>query len=111
MTFDSKGKKLKVQEEAGCHYSHEETFEVCEFEVGSKPYHLGGDRFAVVKKYRGVTYVAIREYYKNKVNKDNRMLPGIRGINLTSEQWWKLTRNVMGISDTVRNKLKEDSDY
>lgn len=106
MTFESKGKK--VREEAGCHYSHEESFEFCELDSGSKPFHLGGDRFAVVKKYRGVTYVIIREYYKNKDKKDIRMLTGMRGINLTADHWWELTKYVLGISDAVRIKVKEE---
>lgn len=101
-----------MREEAGCHYSHEENFELFEFESGSEPFHLGGQRYAVVKKYRGVTYVAIREYYKNKKsqNTPNRMLPGIRGINLTADNWWHMTKSIMSISDAVRAKIKEDKD-
>ena len=54
-----------------------------EFEAGLKPFQLGGKRFAVVKKFRGVQYVNIREYYNMKGT--NRMLPGQKGINLTGE--------------------------
>ncbi|XP_071509066.1 uncharacterized protein [Diadema antillarum] len=92
--------EYKVVEEAGCHYSQEIGVNTCEFEAGSKPFHLGGKRFAVVKKFRGVPYVNIREYYKLKGT--NRMLPGQKGINLTAENWWKLVGAKFAISDTVR---------
>ena len=97
-----------MREEAGCHYSHEDSFEMCEFEEGSKPFHLGGDRFVVVKKYRGVTYISIREFYKNKDKDDDKMLPGVRGINLRADEWWKITRSIMGISEAVRLMTKEE---
>ena len=44
---------------------------------------VGSRRFAVVKKFKGVPYVNIREYYKLKGT--NRMLPGQKGLNLTAE--------------------------
>ncbi|XP_001179446.2 putative RNA polymerase II transcriptional coactivator isoform X1 [Strongylocentrotus purpuratus] len=90
------------KEEAGCHFSQEIiNVEKCKFEAGSKPFHLGGKRFAVVKKFRGVPYVNIREYYNTKGT--NRMLPGQKGINLTGENWWKLVKAKFEISDAVRD--------
>ena len=92
--------RFTVREEAGCHYSEEIKNDECEFEAGSKPFHLGGKRFAVVKKFRGVPYVNIREYYKLKGT--NRMLPGQKGVNLTAENWWKLVKAKYEISDAIR---------
>lgn len=98
---DRKGESW-VKEEAGCHFSQEIiNVDKCKFEAGSKPFHLGGKRFAVVKKFRGVPYVNIREYYTMKGT--NRMLPGQKGINLTGENWWKLVEAKFEISDAVRD--------
>ena len=93
-------KRLTIQEEARCRFSHELNSDQGEFETGSKPFHLGGKRFAVVKKFRGVPYVNIREYYKLKST--NRMLPGQKGLNLTVENWWNLVKSKCQISDAIR---------
>lgn len=89
-----------IWEEAGCHFSHELNSDQGEFETGSKPFHLGAKRFAVVKKFRGVRYVNIREYYKMKGT--GSMLAGQKGINLTAENWWNLVKSKHEISDTIR---------
>ncbi|XP_063955489.1 uncharacterized protein LOC129273183 [Lytechinus pictus] len=96
----SKENGYTMREEAGCHFSQEIRVNECEFEEGSKPFHLGGKRFAVVKQFRGVPYVNVREYYK--MNGSNRMLPGKKGINLTAENWWKLVGAKFEISNAVR---------
>ncbi|KAJ8048803.1 hypothetical protein HOLleu_01269 [Holothuria leucospilota] len=52
-------------------------------------FSLGGKRHVVVKVYRGIPFVNIREYFTKNGAKD-RFLPGKRGINLRGWQWAKL---------------------
>ena len=50
-------------------------------------FHLGGQRYAVVRRYRKATYVNIREYHGSGTK--SRMISG-KGINLKKEEWDKL---------------------
>jgi len=53
-----------------------------------------------VTKFRGKQYVSIREYYE----KDGKMLPGKRGINLTPEQF----KLFVSLGDKIGELLDDD---
>ena len=60
---------------------------------------LGGKRHVVVKRYRGVPYVNIREYFGGETK--DRLIAGKRGINLKLEEWNKLYGQVHHINAAV----------
>lgn len=55
-------------------------------------------RFAEVSKFKGKTYVNIREFYKDK---DDLIKPGKKGISLTLDQWKTLMENSEKINDWI----------
>jgi hypothetical protein len=54
---------------------------------------LGANRRVMVSKFRGTSYVSVREFYE----KDGEMRPGRKGISLPEEQW----RAVLAARDLV----------
>ncbi|KAJ8023225.1 Induced myeloid leukemia cell differentiation protein Mcl-1-like [Holothuria leucospilota] len=60
---------------------------------------LGGKRHVVVKRYRGVPYVNIREYFGGETK--DKLFAGKRGINLKLEEWNKLYQQVHSIQAAV----------
>ena len=54
-------------------------------------------RFVNVSEFRGKKLVNIREYYE----KDGKMLPGRKGISLTTDQWSKLKKYMDKIDDEL----------
>ena len=60
---------------------------------------IGGERFATVKAFKGVSYVNIREYYWNEVH--SKMMAGKKGLNLTAEQWLQLMSHTNDINNAL----------
>ncbi|OMJ67039.1 hypothetical protein SteCoe_35905 [Stentor coeruleus] len=52
---------------------------------------LASQRFVEVSKFRGKTYISIREFYEDA---EGNLKPGKKGISLTTDQWKKLCENV-----------------
>jgi hypothetical protein len=69
--------------------------EVLSFELSSKRKTYGK-----VKTFKGVAYVDFREYYE----KDDKLLPGKKGLFLTKAEWENIKRN-MGKIDAAFAKL------
>lgn len=49
-------------------------------------------------EFKGKAYVSIREYYE----KDGKMLPGRKGINLNLDEWKELLDNI----DTIQTEIE-----
>ncbi len=72
-----------------------------ENEKNAARFQIGGERYAVVKRFKGRPYVNIREYYTN--DNSTKLLAGKKGINLTPEQWRKLGMQSSKITEAVNN--------
>ncbi|KAL2345909.1 hypothetical protein Fmac_007194 [Flemingia macrophylla] len=58
---------------------------------------LSSRRNVSVKPYKGTTLVSIKEFYM----KDGKLLPGFKGISLSSEQWSTFKKNVPAIEEAI----------
>ena len=58
---------------------------------------IGGNKRVTVQKYDGKPMVHVREYYE----KDDKFLPGFKGIALLKDQWQILVENVDRISAMI----------
>lgn len=65
---------------------------------------LVGKRHVVVKLFKGVPYINIREYHCDGTK--NKLLSGKKGINLRTEEWRQLYEQKDLIHDSIR-KLKD----
>jgi len=57
-----------------------------------------GTKRVSVQKFKGKTYVAIREFYE----KDGEERPTKKGVNLTLEQWRKLSSSIQSIDKCLQ---------
>ena len=60
-------------------------------------FHIGGERFAYVKRFTGRVHVNIGEYYFNK----NKLLAAKKGLNLTAEEWMNLSERSKDITQAI----------
>ncbi len=60
---------------------------------------IGGERFVTVKRFKGLPYVNIREYYWNEDH--TKMLTGKKGLNLPAEQWFQLMGHITDINKAL----------
>ena len=58
---------------------------------------LGGSRRVTCGAFRGAATVGVREYYE----KNGEMLPGFRGLNMSTEQWGTLAAHVEAIDRAI----------
>lgn len=58
---------------------------------------LSNRRNVAVKAFKGTTLVSIREFYV----KDGKLLPGSKGISLSSEQWSTFKKSVPDIEEAI----------
>lgn len=65
--------------------------------TGSRLFPLGNDVFAIVKTYKGVVKLHIRQYYKPDNVKSTRLLPSRKGICLDEKQFHRLCQVKSGI--------------
>ncbi|KAJ2901879.1 hypothetical protein MKZ38_001312 [Zalerion maritima] len=61
-------------------------------------WELGNKRRLTISKFGGRVLVNIREYYE----KDGEMLPGKKGISLTTEQWETIVSVIEPVNGTLR---------
>ncbi|KAL5156237.1 RNA polymerase II transcriptional coactivator KELP [Glycine soja] len=59
---------------------------------------LSSRRNLAVKHFKGTTLVSIREFYM----KDGKLLPGSKGISLSSEQWSTFKKSVPAIEEAIK---------
>ena len=57
-------------------------------EKNAVAFHIGGERYAVVKRFKGRVFVNLREYYVKEGT--SKLLAGKKGLNLTSDEWKQL---------------------
>ena len=62
-------------------------------------FHIGGGRYAFVKRFKDRVYVNIREYYYNE-NK-TKLLAGKKGLNLSAEEWKNLHAQGADVTEAV----------
>ena len=62
-------------------------------------FQIGGERYVYIKRFKGHFYVNIREYYFNE-NK-TKLLAGKKGLNLTAEEWLKLSEQSQAITQAM----------
>ncbi len=61
---------------------------------------LGRSRYLTVKKYRGLTYVHIREFGTNPETGD--LIPSKRGITLLPEEWSALKQGALLVDSLIK---------
>lgn len=61
---------------------------------------LGKNRRLTVRSFKGKVYVDIREFYM----KDDKMLPGKKGISLSPEQWKMLIEKKDEIDEAIKEQ-------
>ena len=59
-------------------------------------FHIGGERYAVVKRFKGRVFVNLREYYAKEGS--SKLLAGKKGLNLTSDEWKQLAEQSANIT-------------
>ncbi|OMJ90781.1 hypothetical protein SteCoe_6760 [Stentor coeruleus] len=59
---------------------------------------LSSQRFVEASKFRGKTYISIREFYEDP---EGNLKPGKKGISLTIDQWKKLCENIHKIDRMI----------
>ena len=64
---------------------------------GSVMFELNPNRKIEVKKYKGVTYIDVREYF----NKGPESLPTKKGVAMTKDTWVKLKGIMEEIDDAM----------
>ena len=62
-------------------------------------FHIGGERYAFVKRFKDRVYVNIREYYLNQ--DQTKLLAGKKGVNLPSEEWMSLYAQSTAITEAL----------
>ncbi|XP_038068023.1 activated RNA polymerase II transcriptional coactivator p15-like [Patiria miniata] len=62
-------------------------------------FHIGGERYVYVKRFKGHVYVNLREYYFNEDK--TKLLPGKKGLNLTAEEWMNLSDRSKAINEAI----------
>ena len=62
-------------------------------------FHIGGERYAFVKRFKDRVYVNIREYYLNR--DQTKLLAGKKGLNLPSEEWMSLYAQSTAITEAL----------
>ena len=67
-------------------------------------FHIGGERYAFVKRFKDRVYVNIREYYLNR--DQTKLLAGKKGLNLPSEEWMGLFAQSTAITEALE-KFKQ----
>eukprot|EP00300_Choanocystis_sp_HF-7_P002615 c11978_g1_i2.p2 GENE.c11978_g1_i2~~c11978_g1_i2.p2 ORF type:complete len:101 (-),score=29.49 c11978_g1_i2:203-505(-) len=68
-------------------------------ENGEYAFEMDPKRRVTVRKFKGKTYVDIREFYEDK---DGSLKPGKKGISLTTDQWETLKDMVGDIDDAIQ---------
>ena len=68
-------------------------------------FHIGGERYAFVKRFKDRVYVNIREYYYNE-NK-TKLLAGKKGLNLSSEEWRNLHAQSADVTEAVEKLTQQ----
>lgn len=69
-------------------------------EAEEQKIQISDNRYVEVSKFRGKTYVSIREYYQDS---SGQQKPSKKGISLTVDQWKKLVESTEKINDTILN--------
>ena len=62
-------------------------------------FHIGGERYAVVKRFKGRVFVNLREYYVKEGT--TKILAGKKGLNLTSDEWKQLAMQGANITAAI----------
>ena len=62
-------------------------------------FHIGGERYAVVKRFKGRVFVNLREYYVKEGT--TKLLAGKKGLNLTSDEWKQLSEQSASITTAI----------
>lgn len=67
-------------------------------------WHLDKQKYIKVRVYKGRITIDIREYYASTTpGKENKLMPGKRGISLNQYEWEKLGEAERYISGTIFN--------
>ena len=62
-------------------------------------FHIGGERYAVVKRFKGRVFVNLREYYKKEAPLNYWLEK--KGLNLTSDEWKQLAEHGANITAAI----------
>ena len=68
-------------------------------EKNAVAFHIGGERYAVVKRFKGRVFVNLREYYVKEGT--SKLLAGKKGLNLTSDEWRELAMQGPNITAAI----------
>ena len=68
-------------------------------EKNAVAFHIGGERYAVVKRFKGRVFVNLREYYVKEGT--TKLLAGKKGLNLTSDEWKQLSEQSASITTAI----------
>ena len=66
---------------------------------------IGGKRYAVVKTFNKTVYVNVREYYQ--LQDGRRMMAGRKGINLSIENWNRLSGSIIEINSAIDEQFRK----